>query len=126
MADIVSSLKELNPALKIAYHSDGEISPIIPDLIECGVSVINPQLAANGLAALARVCKGRACIDIDLDRQRFPFWTPAEIDAHVREAVETLGAPEGGLWLKASIDDEVPLENVEAIFRALETYSRFF
>ena len=106
----------------VYLHTDGHILEIIPDLVECGVNVINPQVGANGLENLARVCKGKVCVDIDLNRQMFPLWTPEEIEAHVREAVEVLGSPEGGLWLKANIDDGVPLENVEAIFSALEKY----
>ena len=110
----------------VYMHTDGHILEIIPDLIDCGVDVINPQVGANGLENLARVCKGKVCVDLDLNRQMFPFWKPAEIDAHVREAVEVLGSPEGGLWLKAEIGDDIPLENVEAIFTALETHSTHY
>jgi uroporphyrinogen-III decarboxylase len=110
----------------VYMHSDGHIFEIIPDLVECGVDVINPQVGANGLENLARVCRDKVCVDLDLDRQKFPFWTAAEIDAHVRAAVETLGKPEGGLWLKAEIGDDVPLTNIEAIFSALEKYSRYY
>jgi len=107
----------------VYMHTDGHILEIVPDLIDCGVNVVNPQVGSNGLDNLARVCKGKVCVDLDLNRQMFPFWKPDEIDAHVREAVETLGSPEGGLWLKAEIDDDVPLDNVEAICAALEKYS---
>ncbi|MGC9359612.1 MAG: uroporphyrinogen decarboxylase family protein [Anaerolineae bacterium] len=110
----------------VYMHTDGHILEIIPDLIDCCVSVVNPQVGANGLDALAEVAKGRVCLDLDLDRQMFPFCTPEDIDAHVREAVETLGAPEGGLWLKAEIGPDVPLENVEAICQALERYRGYF
>lgn len=123
--------KQLYAPLKEAghyvyMHTDGHILEIIPDLVECGVDVVNPQVGANGLAGLAEVCKGKVCVDLDLDRQHFPFWKPGDIDRHVREAVETLGSPEGGLWLKAEIGDDVPLENVEAICAALEKYSLYF
>jgi len=110
----------------VYMHTDGHILEIIPDLVDCGVQVVNPQVGANGLESLARVCKGRVCVDLDLDRQKFPFWKSADIDAHVREAVEVLGSPEGGLWLKAEIGDDVPLENVEAICSALERYSEYY
>jgi uroporphyrinogen decarboxylase len=110
----------------VYMHTDGHILEIIPDLVECGVDVVNPQVGANGLAGLAEVCKGKVCVDLDLDRQQFPFWKPGDIDRHVREAVETLGDPVGGLWLKAEIGDDVPLENVEAICAALEKYSLYF
>ena len=118
----------------VYMHSDGHILEIIGDLVECGVNVINPQFRANGLEGLAAVCKGmckgacksvckyKVCVDLDLDRQLFPFCSPAVIDAHVRESVEKLGSPEGGLWLKAEIGPDVPLENIEAICAALEKY----
>lgn len=106
----------------VYMHSDGHIYEIIPDLVDCGVNVINPQVRANGLDNLAAACKGKVCVDLDLDRQLFPFATPAQIDVHVREAVETLGSPQGGLWLKAEIGFDVPLENVDAVCTALEKY----
>jgi hypothetical protein len=106
----------------VYMHTDGHILEIIPDLIDCGVSVLNPQSRANGLDNLARACKGQVCVDLDLDRQMFPFGSPGDIEDHVREAVETLGAPEGGLWLKAEIGYDIPLANVEAICSALEKY----
>ncbi|TFH18265.1 MAG: hypothetical protein E4H02_00435 [Lentisphaerales bacterium] len=62
------------------------------------------------------------CVDLDLDRQKFPFWKPQDIETHVRDAVRILGSPEGGLWLKAEVAEDVPLENVEAICSALERH----
>ena len=110
----------------VYMHTDGHILEIIPDLIDAGVKVVNPQSRANGIDGLARVCKGKVCVDLDLDRQLFPFASPSEIDAHVREAVEMLGSPEGGLWLKAEMNYEVPLENIEAVCAALERYRTYY
>jgi hypothetical protein len=106
----------------VFMHTDGHILPIIADLIECGVNVVNPQIRANGLEGLVRECKGKVCVCLDLDRQLFPFATPAQLDEHIREAIEALGAPEGGLWLTAECGPDVPLENIEAICEALEAY----
>jgi len=110
----------------VYFHTDGHIIEIIPDLVDCGVNVINAQVRANGLHELARVCKHKVCVDLDLDRQMFPFCTPADIDAHVREAVEVLGSREGGLWLEAECAPDVPLENIDAICQALEKYRSYF
>lgn len=110
----------------IYMHTDGCIYEIIPDLIDCGVNIINPQIRANGLDNLVRVCKGKVCVALDLDRQLFPFASPTEIDDHVREAVQKLGSPEGGLWLVAEIGADVPLENIEAICAALEKYRVYY
>ena len=70
--------------------------------------------------SLSRVCKGKVCVNLDLDRQVFLFCKSEDIDAHVREAVAKLGLPEGGLW------PDVPLENIEAICVALEKYRGYF
>jgi len=110
----------------VYMHTDGHIWEIIPDLVEAGVNIVNPQIRANGLDNLVRVCKGKVCVALDLDRQMFPFCTPKDIDAHVREAVEALGSPEGGLWLCAEVGPDVPLANIEAICCALEKYRTFF
>ena len=75
---------------------------------------------------LAEVCKGKVCVNLDLDRQMFPFCKPADIDPHVREAIETLGSPEGGLWLSAECGPDVPLENIDAICTAVEKYRDYY
>jgi len=104
---------------KLIYmHTDGDIHEIMPDLQECGVDMINPQIRACGLDNLERVCKGKIPINLDLDRQLFPFGTPAEIRAHVYECVERLYLPEGGLGLSIEIGPDYPLENIEAICEA--------
>jgi len=110
----------------IHMHTDGHIVEIIPDLIDCGVSVVNPQIRANGLDNLVRVCKGKICVNLDLDRQLFPFCSPRDIDDHVHEAVAKLGSPEGGLWLTAEVGPDIPLKNIDAICSALEKYRAFF
>jgi len=110
----------------VYMHSDGHFFEVIPDLVECGVNVVNPQFRANGLANLEAVCKGKVCVDLDLDRQMMPFCTPADLDAHVRDAVEALGSPAGGLWIKGEVGPDVPLENVEALCNALETYRGYY
>lgn len=109
----------------IHMHTDGHILEIIPDLIECGVDVLNAQSRANGLDNLAAACKGKVCLNLDLDRQMFPFATPAELEAHVREVVEKLGSPEGGLWIEAQVSQDTTLKNIEAICVALEKYRHY-
>ncbi|MDZ7378682.1 MAG: hypothetical protein ONB25_14250 [candidate division KSB1 bacterium] len=107
------------------FHTDGHIVEIIDSLIDCGIDVLNPQVGANGLSNIARLAKGKVAICLDLDRQRFPFWTAEHIDRHVREAVEALYLPEGGLLLQASVGPELSLGTIRAICESLERY-RFF
>ncbi len=100
----------------VYMHTDGQIYEIMPDIMECGVDIINPQFRANGLANLERVCKGKIPINLDLDRQMFPFATKSEIEDHIKECIETLYLPQGGLAINIELNYEVPLENMAAIF----------
>ena len=104
----------------VGLHTDGHILDIIPDLIECGVQLLNPQVRPNTLAGLAQACKGKVALKLDLDRQLFPFATPKEIRDHIHQAVDTLYLPEGGLMLLAECSFDVPLENIETILVTLE------
>lgn len=116
----------IRDAGKYVYmHTDGMIYEIMPDLVECGVNMINPQFRANGLDNLVRVCKGKIPIMLDLDRQMFPFATPSEIDNHVRECVEALYLPQGGLGLNVELNFEVPLQNDVAVLEALRKYKTY-
>ena len=106
----------------VYMHSDGHFWEVIGDLVECGVNVINPQFRANGLENLAAVCRGKVCVDLDIDRQMLPFCTPADIDDHIRSSVEALATPAGGLWLNCPCGPDVSLANIEAVCVALEKY----
>jgi hypothetical protein len=104
----------------IFLHTDGHILEIIPDLIEVGVQVLNPQFRANGLAGLKEIAKGKVALCLDLDRQLFPFATPSQIEDHIGEAFEELSLAAGGLMLHAECEPDVLLRNIEAICTALE------
>ncbi|MCM8768465.1 MAG: hypothetical protein NC911_02100 [Candidatus Omnitrophica bacterium] len=103
----------------VSLHTDGYILDIIPDLIECGVSLLNPQIRPNTLSGIREFCQGRVAIRLDLDRQLFPFSSPKDIRAHILEGVKTLALPEGGLLLNAECGPDVPLTNIAAICETL-------
>lgn len=106
--------------LIVYLHSDGYILDIIPDLIECGLDMINPQIRPNTLKGIEKYCKGKIAVNLDLDRQLFPFATKKQIEDHIKEAIDTLALPEGGLSLSIEIGPDVPLETIEIICNTLE------
>ncbi len=108
-------------------HSDGYILDIIDILHRYGVDIINTQDLCNGIDNLAREIKGRACIDLDIDRQSvIPFGTRGDIDNLIREEVMKLGSPKGGLMFTCGMYPPTPLENVDALCCALEKYRRYW
>jgi len=108
----------------IHMHSDGDIRTLADDLIDGGVGVLNLQDLVNGIEWICDRLRGRVCIDLDVDRQRITrFGTPAEIDAHIRHAVETLGSPDGGLMMIHGLYPGPPLANIKALMDAMERYA---
>ena len=107
----------------VYFSSDGHLLEIVDDLIECGVSVHDPQIRANTLEGIVRTYKGRLCADVDLDEQGFVFMSPKQIREHVGEVVDRMVMPEGGLMLTAGIfDADISLKSIEAICEAMEDY----
>ena len=107
--------------LKVFLHSDGGIRPLIPDLIEAGIDILNPiqpQAAGMNPAQLKRDFGERLCFHGAIDTQRtLPFGSVDEVKAEVRERIETLG--KGGGYILApvhTIEPDVPIENVLAIY----------
>jgi uroporphyrinogen decarboxylase len=107
----------------VSLSSDGHVLEIVDDLIECGVSVHDPQLRANTLPGIVAHYKGKLCANVDLDRQSFAFLTPAQIRDQVAGVVEAMYDPRGGLMISGSIwDEKTPLENIEALSAAVEEF----
>jgi len=110
--------------LWVAYHSCGSISPIIPDLIEIGLDVLNP-IQCN--------CPGMNPIDLKKEfgnklsfmggvdtQQLLPNGTADEVYRETLKLIEGMTNDGGGFILAAShtIPPETPLENILAMFRA--------
>jgi uroporphyrinogen decarboxylase len=107
----------------VCLSSDGYVLEIVDDLIECGISMHDPQIRANTLEGIVRAYKGKVCVTVDLDRQGFPFDSPQKIRDDIGAVVEALAAPEGGLMLNAGVwGADVPLANIDAICAALEEF----
>jgi len=107
------------------FHSDGAIGAIVPDLLEIGVQVLNPQIDAIGRDKLARLCAGKVCIEADIDRQwLLPFGSPEEVRAAVRADLEAFGRFHGGYIGRGEVAGDVPLENVIAMLDELRPGTR--
>jgi len=107
------------------YSSDGNILEIVDDLIECGVSVHDPQVRANSIDGIAKTYKGKLCALVDIDEQMLPFCRPEDINGQVKEIVKKIGSPEGGLMIYAIPSEDVSLENIEELLTAWEEHCFF-
>ncbi len=127
---LFSSIKAQAP-VKVFYHTCGAVRPLLPDLIEAGIDILNPvQISAAGmdLKELKRDF-GRELVfwGGGVDTQRvLGTATPAEIKDHVRRNIEVL-APGGGFVFAAvhDIQANVPPENIMAMWEAWREYASY-
>ncbi len=115
----------------VFLHSDGAIEPLIPDLIEAGIDILNPiQVSAKGMdpTELKRkygrdlVFWGGGC-----DTQHvLPFGTPDEVREEVKRRLEQL-MPGGGFVFNTvhNIQPEVPPENVMAMYETVWEFGKY-
>ncbi len=129
-ATIISAARAASPDIAIFWHSDGYIEPIIPDLIEIGVNILNPvQPNVMDPARLKRQYGDRLVFFGTVGTPSLWSWgTPADIRAEVRERIETVGRG-GGLIISPAYDlepeDGIPWENVTAFFEAVEEFGAY-
>ena len=129
-ADLIASIRRRTKA-KVFFHTDGDVFPLLDDLVEIGVDILNPiQTSAGQMADLATLKRryGDAlvfCGGIDTQRV-LPHGTPDEVTAEVRRVMGELG--NGGGYLLASVHtimNDVPAANILAMVDAVETYGRY-
>jgi len=107
----------------VHMHCDGMIIPLVDDLLEAGLDVLNPQVRVNSFEDMWEVMRGRVAIFLSLDVQGvLVFGTPQEVDDHIRECIDKLGSPRGGLMLNVGVYEDMPLENVVAMAEAMRKY----
>ncbi|MFA5818282.1 MAG: uroporphyrinogen decarboxylase family protein [Bacteroidales bacterium] len=100
----------------VYFHTDGHLLPVIPYLIEAGADIINIQSGCNDLQELRRLCLNKVTVSADIDRQYFmPFATAEQLKGHIIKIYEVMEGHKGGLWFKADIYPDTPLENIQAI-----------
>ena len=108
----------------VHMHSDGDIRSLAFDIIEGGCQVLNLQDLVNGVDWIKDNLKGKTCIELDVDRQKVTYsGSPGDIDDLIREEVEKLSSPEGGLMLIYGLYPGTSMENAEAVAKAMEKYA---
>lgn len=114
--------KVKNRGLHVWYHSDGNILEIIPDLIELGVDVLNCQASVMDMNELKKFA-GKIAFRTDIDRQKvLPFVSPCEVKDYVFNLFHQLGTPDGGIIACGEISEDVPLENIRAMYEAFTEF----
>jgi uroporphyrinogen decarboxylase len=120
LAEFVSRLKSINPRVLVFLHSDGDLLPVLEDLIDCGLDAVHPiQPESMDMMAVKRRYGDRLTLFGGVSVQsELPRSKPEEIRSLVRKRIQLLG--EGGGFILApsnTILSDTPPESVVAMYQ---------
>jgi uroporphyrinogen decarboxylase len=125
---LINHLRSIRSDVKIAFHSCGHVTPIIPDFIEIGIDILEAVQAE--------------CMDIAQLKREFGkdivFWggvgaqsvlartTPEQVIEGVRQTLRVM-SPGGGYIARPchTLMEEVPWESIAAFHKAVQTYGAY-
>jgi uroporphyrinogen decarboxylase len=124
------ALRRYAPQARLMLHSDGAIRPFLPDLIECGIEVLDPiQVRCPGmeLDELKRDFGHCLAFHGGVDTQALlPFGSPGEVRAEAIRCMAALGR--GGGYILAPVHNvqaDVPPANLSAMCAAVRECGRY-
>jgi uroporphyrinogen decarboxylase len=125
------AFKTANPNIKLAWHTCGSVVPLVPKFIELGLDFLNPlQPMAKDMDAenMSNLFKGKInffgaiCVQDVL-----PNGTPESIKAEIKRVAGILGKGGGYILAPAhNIQDDTSVENVLALFEAVENLDNIY
>ena len=115
----------INAGIPVMFHSDGKIDDIVEDLIDIGISCLNP-MDPYGIdyRQYKKKYGSRLCLSGNIDIE-FPLskGTPEDIDKDVKAHMDVLKPGYGYVAMSShSIVNYVPHENVIAYLNAIHKY----
>jgi len=108
-------------AMDVIFHSCGNVTAIVDDLIDAGMDVLDPvQPGAMNIDEVARRFGGRCSFAAAVDVQHLlSHGSPQQVRDGVRRVKDSLGRPHGGSLIVGPanvITPEIPFENLQALF----------
>jgi len=117
-----------NRGVLTRFHSDGNITPLIPQLIEAGFNAIDPleQRAGMDLSFIKREFGDRLCLVGGVDIRLLINGSSEDVVEAVKRCISE-AAPGGGYILHSSgsIGPDVPLENLFTMVKVARKYGRY-
>ena len=126
MADMITRLKAINPELIIFYHSDGDVSEVMPDLIEIGVDIFNPvQPECMDVAKVKRDYGDKITLHGTVSIQKtLPNGTVEDVRNEIKDRIRYCGDNGGLIICPANhVQNDTPLENLLEVYRAAGSYT---
>lgn len=126
IAGVIREIRTVNPDMKFAYHSCGSYVPIMGDLIDAGVDILNalqPTAEGMDIESIKEQFGKKASLFGGIDVQDIiPFGTLEDVEKETRRVIRA-AAPGGGLLL-AGAHNYQPDVSVEKLLRIYDVVWR--
>jgi len=124
--ELVKRIKRINTQAKVAFHCCGHVMPLIPELLDIGVDIletVQPE-AHNDLIRIKADYGDKMTFWGAIGMQSVFFdHTPAQVKEAVRQSLEIMSS--GGGYIAApchTVTKEMKIENVIAFYETLQAY----
>ncbi|HEY5583270.1 MAG TPA: uroporphyrinogen decarboxylase family protein [Ruminiclostridium sp.] len=122
---VIDAAKAVNPDIIIMYHSCGYVKPLINDLVEAGIDVLNPvQPECMNFEEIHQEFGDRLSFHGTIGTQTtMPFGSVEEVKREVYKNL-TIAGDKGGLLCAPThmLEPEVPWENIIAYMEACKEF----
>ena len=114
--------------VKVMHHDDGAIRPLLPELIEIGIDVLNPiqwRCAGMGREELERDFGKLVVFHGGVDNQHtLPFGTPDDVKREVAENIRIFRKGKGYVVAPChNLQPNTPTANILALYDAVHEYA---
>jgi uroporphyrinogen decarboxylase len=128
LRQLVTTIREHNPALKIMLHSDGMIEKLLPEFIDLGIDVLHPlePVPALDQGAIKDQYGDQLAFLGGIDISHAMPGSRDDVITEVKRRIAQL-APGGGYVLAPAnhLQADVPVDNVVALFEAARTHGAY-
>jgi uroporphyrinogen decarboxylase len=128
LSRFVRTIRSYQPDIKIMFHSDGQITPLLEDLIDIGIDVVHPlePLPGTDFLEIKKQFGDRIAFLGAIDISHALPGNEEDVIAEVQNRIRQL-APGGGYILAPSnhIQADVPPENVVTLYNTAQRYGDY-
>jgi len=120
LAEYTARLRGINPDVLLFLHSDGNLTDVLDDLIDCGFQAVHPiQPESMDMEAVKRRFGDRLTLFGGISVQsELPYMAEQEIRSLVRSRVQVLGAGGGFMFAPSNtLLPDIPNESILAAYR---------
>ena len=125
---MIDEFKRKNKNIKIAWHSDGYIIPILDDLVEIELDVLNPiQPESMDPTYIKKRYGNNLCLWGTVSTQKtFPYGKPKDVENETIDRIRNC-APGGGFLIAPThnIQLDVPEENLFAFYNTVKKCGKY-